>query len=187
MPPFLPPHEQTVVHIQKHFKKHAMKRSYSPPSPPIVFKRHPACSVGSQSKACFSTCQVEGSSLLIILSVFLYLFLRETGSMCRDRQLASLKRCALQIRRVVALVINLQYDTVFGGAGCWSRDPDSKEEEWWSFPPFLRPPVMKGSLTQIKRKDSNACASVAGASKCLKKHAGQQNFDLQFSLIYLFD
>lgn len=82
---------------------------------------------------------------------------------------------------------NLQYDTAFGGAGCWSRDPDSKEEEWWSFPPFLRPPVMKGSLTQIKRKDSNACASVAGASKCLKKQAGQQNFDLQFSLIYLFD
>lgn len=91
--------------------------------------------------------------------------------MHRDRQLRSLKRRAPQIQRAVALVRT--YDTPFGAAGFWSRDPDSKEEvEWRPFPPFLCPLVMKRSLTQIKCKDSKIYASVASASKCLRNILG---------------
>lgn len=135
---------------------------------PRLIQKTPSLLSGLSKQGMFQHTSSRGLiSFANTVSVFISFFSERLGSMHGDRQLGSLKRCTLQIQRAVALVRT--YDTAFGGAGCWSRDPDSKEEEWWwSFPPFLRPPVMKRSLTHIKRKDSKACASVASASKCLR-------------------
>lgn len=72
--------------------------------PHSSYSRLPACSVGSQSRACFNARQVEGSSLLLILSVFFFLFFRETGiNAPRQTALDFEAACAAHtVRRAVA-------------------------------------------------------------------------------------
>ncbi len=158
--------------------------SWSAVTPSLVlFKRLPACSVGSQSRVCFSTRQVEGSSLLLILSVFLFLFFRETG-------INALRQTARVFEAVRAA------DTA---SGC------TRQNLWhgvWRCRLLIKGSGLKGGgVVVLPSLPPSSCdeeklntnqmqrlKSMCISSQCIEmpqKHAGQhyKSFDLQFCFI----